>query len=604
MLKSANRFYRQIKFGCKSQDCRTPACLTYQRRKSKVPFRPYTVLSARALATFLASQDNPEAYLCPNELCEPVDSSETTLDRNWVPWHDGSATPGLDKPNGGTPNKDKKSFTQCLFDTAAFKIFQLAQIPEGYSTWAPWRHDKSPDPFEITDSDMDGFTSRLRAWMSRLYGPLSFSQQSPIEVDNRSSGAMVENPADRTPPGNEAHPNPDNAQHGIKAETNSAQKPPFSRFFATVMAQHHSHLGLIISGSIPKHSLIPADRSRSCRLAVGGVKPPASLAHFTVENSVALVESVRNLSEPSAYAENQFLRSLGRPTAAVKMIPFQINCVTNREREIAFATQSLVYVLNQHMLLKSPYPLDGTRASAFSDMVIVFRKLAEIDFHPTTVIPSLLAYLSRSEQILGNQIKHGYCIPAQAVFQSLPEDRAEEFGRYFKVAFTRLMTIVMAALVASVRNCSSEEWTSLQPVRASGRLIPREVEWRCSKDRRKDLMNAMDLLNDEMSLKLVKKLLRVTMMHSVVASKTSNFPDFRGTVIETWLSSCVREKAAWLQSIKTHPGRPSKQIWPDSMYMVVDWVRAVLLQEWDGKAFLTKGSSAWEAASFLSALCT
>lgn len=62
------RYISQIQFGCKEQYCTTPTCLSCKRRLTSKPFRAPTPITARTLAYFLASQNNPYAGLCPHDL--------------------------------------------------------------------------------------------------------------------------------------------------------------------------------------------------------------------------------------------------------------------------------------------------------------------------------------------------------------------------------------------------------------------------------------------------------------------------------------------------------------------------------------------------------
>lgn len=64
------RFYRQIRYGCTNPACNTPTCLSCQKRCTKAPFRCLTVLSARALASCLASEENALQKLCPHPAAE------------------------------------------------------------------------------------------------------------------------------------------------------------------------------------------------------------------------------------------------------------------------------------------------------------------------------------------------------------------------------------------------------------------------------------------------------------------------------------------------------------------------------------------------------
>ncbi|KAK3349333.1 hypothetical protein B0T25DRAFT_481866 [Lasiosphaeria hispida] len=60
------RFTVQLREGCGSEYCSTPTCFTCRKRLAgRAPIRRYNTTSSRTLATYLASQDNPESGLCP-----------------------------------------------------------------------------------------------------------------------------------------------------------------------------------------------------------------------------------------------------------------------------------------------------------------------------------------------------------------------------------------------------------------------------------------------------------------------------------------------------------------------------------------------------------
>ncbi|KAF9876325.1 hect domain protein [Colletotrichum karsti] len=57
----------QLRYGCDSKSCTTPTCFSCRKRLAgKAPIRRYNTTSARTLAVYLASQDNPENGICPN----------------------------------------------------------------------------------------------------------------------------------------------------------------------------------------------------------------------------------------------------------------------------------------------------------------------------------------------------------------------------------------------------------------------------------------------------------------------------------------------------------------------------------------------------------
>lgn len=185
------RYYRQILYGCTNPNCETVTCLSYQKRTSTRPFRRFTVLSARTLATSLATQEKPEKGLCPYEPVPLSEEPEVGLFREesnkfhrnsksfgasqftspsgnpepvWGNRRSGSQSqkPKIDRQNrsrvkAGSQDgfvdengnekgnfkkslkgKDPKSFTQNLFDTEAMKILQLVKFRDSFLNWAPW----------------------------------------------------------------------------------------------------------------------------------------------------------------------------------------------------------------------------------------------------------------------------------------------------------------------------------------------------------------------------------------------------------------------------------------------------------------------------------
>jgi hypothetical protein len=65
-LEACNRYKAQLLHGCDDPKCQTPTCANHRRRTSEGPYRRYTELSARTLACYLASLDDPETGLCLN----------------------------------------------------------------------------------------------------------------------------------------------------------------------------------------------------------------------------------------------------------------------------------------------------------------------------------------------------------------------------------------------------------------------------------------------------------------------------------------------------------------------------------------------------------
>ncbi|KAI0395236.1 hypothetical protein F5Y17DRAFT_208006 [Xylariaceae sp. FL0594] len=61
-----DQFVLQLRYGCGDSNCSTTTCFTFRKKAAgRVPIRRYNPNSARTLAVYLASQDNPRSRLCP-----------------------------------------------------------------------------------------------------------------------------------------------------------------------------------------------------------------------------------------------------------------------------------------------------------------------------------------------------------------------------------------------------------------------------------------------------------------------------------------------------------------------------------------------------------
>ncbi|EPS34071.1 hypothetical protein PDE_09033 [Penicillium oxalicum 114-2] len=229
-------YKNQLLYGCDDAGCRTPTCASRRRRTGEGPYRRYTELSARTLACYLASQDDPESGLCRSHSRYISESKVAGLARNSQQLSRVSqtrATPtatehdrrssytarnqgqrdgleakstrnssrieennashndphawGLQNPDPGAEQhpKDPKSFTQNLFDTLSLRMVE----------WLPLRHTT-----EITPRSKCQSTGRRKSQSSqtveRAHGKTS--EQSHRVSSNLNSSLAKSSPP-RTP---------------------------------------------------------------------------------------------------------------------------------------------------------------------------------------------------------------------------------------------------------------------------------------------------------------------------------------------------------------------------------------------------------------------
>ncbi|KAF2423384.1 hypothetical protein EJ08DRAFT_701183 [Tothia fuscella] len=130
----------QIHYGCTNPHCTTPTCFSCHQRLTNAPVRRPTLLTARTLASLLASEEDPHAGLCPHGfyphdlegfaqvpeeelvsvVLKPQKAPEIRMEQN------GKVVAGITAKSSQTTQaaivrKDRRSLTQNLFDTRAAK---------------------------------------------------------------------------------------------------------------------------------------------------------------------------------------------------------------------------------------------------------------------------------------------------------------------------------------------------------------------------------------------------------------------------------------------------------------------------------------------------
>lgn len=112
------RYIYQLRYGCGTQACTVSTCFTCRKRLGgKAPTRRYSPLSARTLAIYLASEDNPERGLCPT-LRVPKDAPKAAsknLIFGTLP-RDTPLTPKRSNSHGSSKSPKCKSKPQCEHD--------------------------------------------------------------------------------------------------------------------------------------------------------------------------------------------------------------------------------------------------------------------------------------------------------------------------------------------------------------------------------------------------------------------------------------------------------------------------------------------------------
>ncbi|KAF3484349.1 ubiquitin-protein ligase E3A [Arthroderma uncinatum] len=299
--------------------------------------------------------------------------------------------------------------------------------------------------------------------------------------------------------------------------------------------------------------------------------------------------------------------------------PWDWQYATHRQRTAyPFIAQSIFYVLSnpQQLLLSFRDGSINTPASSRLDIHSLedtFRKLHRICPWETTMhslwlcmeklfIPPVELSLPKLQRRPPKMLNIAY--PPSPRFES---PQKNEYIPDSDAAY--IAVVAMLALSSAIPRTDARTWEVIRQVRSSGSVMPDTVMRKLSKSESKVIIEASDRLEHDLSLRLLNRLVRVVStrlaLHEVAKAKASHIADLGSNdkceLIEQIISTLQQSQKA------ISSGYHSSDAWPaerktTAPILIVEWLRSVLLKEWDGKPELSKASAAGGALQLLSFL--
>lgn len=702
-----SRYYRQILYGCTNPRCEVPTCLSRQKGVSKGPFRPYTVLSARCLASFLASQDQPEKGLCPHEpinapaLCGPkptpqanhhggnlprvlgdLSRSQETYScsessNNGVvegPFPTVNATiqfgnlsaPKLgeevsvndngknatDKPENGSglcKVKDTKSFAQSLFDTAAMKGLHIGDVPEDC---LGWMRRSQADQRDGISSDAN--SQKPSPSGGRLHPAVNVSISE--KADRNESTAPAEStgkindtceiqtedvPQERTLPcldlDGAINADPDfmvsvdsESRSEFRSNNRRLGEVPVARVVQpNRLEEDHPTTEHRSQGPVPKGSKckfadgvvsephspdeVDEDEGKVQTLSNGveysALASPQSLSHFSIANIKGLAESLER-KHYDINLKHRLSNLQGRIDSPFHFIGSSTSQAESYWAFLAFSAQSLTYVLgNTEALMRSFLHCDLVNSSRtiiqpyeLPLMVSCFQILRSLDFHPQTILPSLW-------------ISAGFIYPFNFSRRKIPSNIAGVLlskglrGSLNDLEASHIVKIVFAALVATVPTYNNMTiMNAVCKLHASGLTapLPRVTDPSEQRELHSKVLNAAVAFEDEMALNVAKRLVRAIMARQQRSQSLQGY-DRDGCAHQSYLCNTVNYLLTGKTEIIVADNQVSQSVKGGKIIeqvkselaenldfpcrVVVEWLRAVIIKEWDGQAKVRKDSA-------------
>ena len=673
---------------------------------SKGPFRRFTVLSARTLATFLASQDNPEKGLCPfepNGFSEPLHRGpltrhqSDTIKANYTAFQQITSVSGsstleseLEATDGHPPElrrntqdreveitpsrfqrsgvsstthalqhegsrieKDWKSFTQNLFDTIAMVVLQKARVPNelGLSKWAAWiRGEEGNAPCKGCntkalptgkESAKDISGCHLPNGNGGNYYDSSSTGSTTGDKSEFMSGAAMKASSEC----DEERSSPLDGREVRSSMSESDGKTCKGTCKGSIAPSCTSQDSLRDPHILPSSQSFKDDHGPLISTIPNSIRPQA-LSRFTSENITSMVSVIKSAGR-AVHEERQFRCFLGRAEEPINATAFVRGNATPQDMIVAYGLQSITNVLGSTKALLRSFRCSPSVKSSISTIQSVgfkeisgaFRTLKEIDYHPSSIFPSLWysigsLYLPgpvRSKSQVGKTYSPMRTRDSDSEYRLQGkqfESRLTETDRLNDAEAVHVVKIALAALVASVPLCSSKAWLYIQSLRASGKVAPITKGPPKSPGTINGLFEIIDSLDNELSLALMTRLVKaiaarlcvseISKSQGLCSSKVAHQSHHQQDILEMILdsvsdsdntSSLSDPSLGVLGGVQDPILDSPHNLWANqtseipSLCIIVEWLRTVILREWDGKAEVPRWGAVGGALEFMSSIC-
>ncbi|KAI9768386.1 MAG: hypothetical protein M1839_004123 [Geoglossum umbratile] len=381
------------------------------------------------------------------------------------------------------------------------------------------------------------------------------------------------------------------------------------------------------------------------------IRPPQSLSHLSCRAIEALVQLVES-TDTVPKEERIFTRSFGTVKAAQKAVLKHIDTLKTPEWTLGgliedlaklrhnphveaerFAEQSIFYVLsNPNAILESftvaepkegyrertlfrPHPRDLDEAFRLlmkRNSALVFNSLwvaTEVLFTPP---PELIPPSPRLKVAISSSSPYIPGFPIETSPKAPPRK-----SKYFTdPEAAHIVVVCLHALAASLPKATPEAWLAIHKLRAQGKVVPDSNLAGADKGPTSSMLDAVEVLEDEMALRLMKRLARAvaarTYFTEIIRTRSRSGKHSRGSgrdrrgvmeIVCDHFAQCGKSgfgsstgefSSGWSEE-------PDSTGWSISAFLL-EWIRSSLLKEWDGKEEVSRWSIAGGSIGMLSSL--
>ncbi|KAL8743807.1 MAG: hypothetical protein Q9190_003870 [Brigantiaea leucoxantha] len=338
---------------------------------------------------------------------------------------------------------------------------------------------------------------------------------------------------------------------------------------------------------------------------------PETLSHFTIANVTDLASVVHYGT--GHYMDAEMYRQFGRTGSSICLSRPSIGD-SYSETTFAFAIQSIIYILRSprsllrsFRLAVSGKPSPAIYSLPFNQITGAMRTLLRFDIDTPNVLSCLWQtagnlYASPPSSYDTNSVYRSFeKMSLHSFDKTRTSDSTDADCELFQfrneIEIAHIFKIIMAALTASVPACRLKDWAYLHKCHKLG-LVMSKSSMIGQIPNSRILQSLIDTFEDEMALSLVARAV------NAIASRLRVVPENQRSVLDMIYES-IKDLEQPLVSLVPdtldvlefeyvysvdHDFDPGA-IGPSYVAMIVEWLRCLLLKEWDGKAEVSRSST-------------
>ncbi|KAI9762429.1 MAG: hypothetical protein M4579_000405 [Chaenotheca gracillima] len=537
------------------------------------------------------------------------------------------------KPTENSPNpivgrkqkqKDPKSFTQNLFDTLALKMLEWLPLPDPVGPFPVAPLANKPTASNGTIHGLDDKPAEEENEINENptpvnertpeIDPVQPQESHPTEVadiplhdqEGPSNGTSVSQ--DET--GDLEKPQPNPPHEMVDSTTPQGRSRP-ARTPTRPSKGYNSREDIEEGFPNHRHSII-------AQLDCWSDPKPQSLSHLTIANTEALVGLAKSSASSASEDHEAALKQRGRAGQAAQIKSTE--SVVRHQQAMAFTGQSIFYGLgNADAVLKSfRDSTDLSKTSAESDLLrkalrsllkqrynLVFHSLWLGLGHLFNAPPELIPPKSpRLRPALSNAtVTIGSSSPRE-------DDATVPLKHFDDSEAAHVIMLSLEALAAALPQHLSDAGFALRTVRSHGKIGPDvslEKADATVVHKAREVLSCLDALESGQPLRLVARMSRAISAREYYTEALRTKSQTQEPLM-TIPTEEMHLKKLLLNSIERAYNADDQK--PDAITgikwslptMTVEWVRTIILKEWDGKPEISRFGIVGGAVTFLSYL--